>query len=59
MTNLPVCSARDTKQLKKAEDKVQEVAANLRAGEFDANPGFVCRYCEYRPLCPAHETTSG
>jgi len=59
MTNLPVCSARDAKQLKKAEDKVQEVAANIRAGEFDANPGFVCRYCEYRPLCPAHETTSG
>jgi len=59
MTNLPVCSARDAKQLKKAEDKVQEVAANIRAGEFGANPGFMCRYCEYRPLCPAHETTSG
>jgi len=58
MTNLPVCSARDAKQLKKAEDKVQEVAANIRAGEFEANPGFVCRYCEYRPLCPAHENKS-
>ncbi|MBI1737992.1 MAG: PD-(D/E)XK nuclease family protein, partial [Acidobacteria bacterium] len=59
MTNLPVCSARDAKQLKKAEDKVQEVAANIRAGEFGANPGFVCRYCEYRAVCPAHENRSG
>lgn len=55
MTNLPVCATRDAKQLKKAEDKVQEVAANIRAGEFGANPGFVCRSCEYRAVCPAHE----
>ncbi len=55
MTNLASCSTRDAKQLKKAEDKVQEAAASIRAGEFCANPGFVCRYCEYQPVCPAHE----
>ncbi|MBI3664148.1 MAG: UvrD-helicase domain-containing protein [Acidobacteria bacterium] len=55
MTNLPVCSTRDDKQLKKAEEKVQEVAGSIRAGEFGASPGFVCRTCEYRPVCPAHE----
>ncbi len=59
MTNLPVCSTRDEKQLKKAEDKVREVAASIRAGQFEANPGFVCRNCEYRPVCPAHENKSG
>ncbi|MCL4524789.1 MAG: PD-(D/E)XK nuclease family protein, partial [Acidobacteria bacterium] len=59
MTNVPVCATRDAKQLKKAEDKVKEVAANIRAGEFEANPGFACRHCEYRPVCPAHENKSG
>ena len=59
MTNMAVSAARDEKQLKKAEDKVQEVAASIRAGEFDANPGYACRTCEYRPVCPAHENRSG
>jgi DNA helicase-2/ATP-dependent DNA helicase PcrA len=54
-TNEPVTVSRDEKQLKEALSKVQEVAGQIRAGEFPAAPGFYCRTCEYQPLCPAYE----
>jgi DNA helicase-2/ATP-dependent DNA helicase PcrA len=48
-------TARDTKQLDEALRMVQETAADIRAGEFSAKPGFICRNCAYKPICPAHE----
>jgi DNA helicase II / ATP-dependent DNA helicase PcrA len=46
---------RDPKQLAEAQAIVQEAAAEIRAGEFTAKPGFHCRGCSYKPICPAHE----
>jgi DNA helicase II / ATP-dependent DNA helicase PcrA len=54
-TNEAVATTRDTKNLSKAKDIVAEVADEIRAGEFPARPGFNCRYCDYEPICPAHE----
>jgi CRISPR/Cas system-associated exonuclease Cas4 (RecB family) len=48
-------TTRDTKQLEEAQKSVQETAADIRAGEFEATPGFQCRACTYKPICPAHE----
>ena len=48
-------TTRDAKQLAEAQAIVQEVAAEIRAGEFTAKPGFHCRGCSYKPICPAHE----
>jgi len=48
-------TTRDSKQLDEAQKIVQEAAADIRAGEFPAKPGFVCRNCAYKPICPAHE----
>jgi DNA helicase-2/ATP-dependent DNA helicase PcrA len=48
-------TTRSAKQLQEAQKIVQEVAAEIRAGEFVAKPGFQCRSCAYRPICPAHE----
>src|SRR6202521_1259597 len=48
-------TTRDAKQLDEAQKAVKEAAADIRAGEFPAKPGFVCRNCAYRPICPAHE----
>jgi DNA helicase II / ATP-dependent DNA helicase PcrA len=48
-------TTRDAKQLDEAQKMVQETAADIRAGEFAANPGFQCRSCAYRSICPAHE----
>ncbi|MGB9464470.1 MAG: UvrD-helicase domain-containing protein [Candidatus Acidiferrum sp.] len=48
-------TARDAKQLDEAQKIVLEAAADIRAGQFPPNPGFVCRSCAYKPICPAHE----
>jgi len=48
-------TTRSAKQLTEAQKVVQEVAAEIRAGEFRAKPGFQCRSCAYRPICPEHE----
>ncbi len=32
-----------------------QVAENIAAGKFDPKPGFYCRFCAYRNLCPATE----
>ncbi|HKO05580.1 MAG TPA: ATP-dependent DNA helicase, partial [Candidatus Acidoferrales bacterium] len=50
---------RDAKDLAEAESIVQEVAAGIRAGQFPARPGFNCRFCDYRLICPAHERGAG
>ncbi len=54
-TNEAIVTSRDDKELKNARAIIQELAADIRAGEFGAKPGFVCRTCEYRRICPAHE----
>lgn len=48
-------TTRDAKQLDEAQKIVQEAAADIRAGEYPPKPGFVCRSCAYKPICPAHE----
>lgn len=54
-SNEPVSTERDAKSLEKTKQKIAEVADQIRAGEFPARPGFLCGYCDYRPLCPSHE----
>ena len=58
-TNQIQVTSRDSKQLDDAEKIVQEAAADIRAAQFPPNPGFVCRSCAYKPICPAHEESWG
>ena len=55
LNNSVQVTTRDAKQIAAAEAIVQETAADIRAKEFTAKPGFACRSCAYRPICPAHE----
>jgi DNA helicase-2/ATP-dependent DNA helicase PcrA len=48
-------TTRDAKQLDEALRVVQETAADIRAAEFPPKPGFICRSCAFKPICPAHE----
>jgi DNA helicase-2/ATP-dependent DNA helicase PcrA len=42
------------RQLQRARDKVGKVAAGIRAGDFEASPGYpACDWCPYRRICPA------
>jgi DNA helicase-2/ATP-dependent DNA helicase PcrA len=53
--NQAVSTARTEEDLKAVVREVREVAAQIRGGDFSPRPGFVCRWCDYRPVCPAHE----
>jgi len=48
-------TTREAKQLADTQKILQEVAADIRAGEFSPKPGYVCRGCAYKPICPAYE----
>jgi DNA helicase-2/ATP-dependent DNA helicase PcrA len=48
-------TTRDAKQLDEAQKVIQEAAADIRAEQFPPKPGYLCRSCAYRPICPAHE----
>jgi DNA helicase-2/ATP-dependent DNA helicase PcrA len=53
--NRPVSTTRDEKKLTKVRAEIQEAAANIRAGNFPANPGYACKSCDYESICPARE----
>ena len=55
LNNSAQLTTRDAKQLAAAETVVQETAADIRAKDFDAKPGYACRSCAYKLICPAHE----
>jgi len=53
--NSAVATVRDHLQLEGARAKVEDVANQIAVGNFDPTPGYHCRYCSYRNLCPATE----
>lgn len=56
--NSRVETTRGDKMFKKVFEKISETAADIRAGNFEANFNlFYCKSCEFRPICPAHEQT--
>jgi RecB family exonuclease len=57
-SNECVCASREESQLQEVRVTIQEVAADIRAREFPARPGFVCKHCEFRFLCPTQESRS-
>jgi len=55
LENVSVVSRRTGLQLEAARLKVDEVAQNIAAGKFEANPGFWCSFCPYRNHTPTTE----
>ena len=54
-SNERVETTRDAKALTATKERIAEVADLIRAGEFPAKKGYGCGFCDYKPLCPAHE----
>jgi DNA helicase-2/ATP-dependent DNA helicase PcrA len=53
--NQPVHTVRTEQDLKAVKAEILTVAERIRQSHFPAAPGFVCKFCDYRPICPAHE----
>ncbi|HET7840269.1 MAG TPA: PD-(D/E)XK nuclease family protein, partial [Terriglobia bacterium] len=54
-SNQPVSSVRTSADLEEVRSTVREVAEEIRKMNFPATPGFVCRFCDFVAICPAHE----
>jgi DNA helicase II / ATP-dependent DNA helicase PcrA len=53
--NLPVITARSDAELVAARNRVEDAAAGIAEGRFEATPGIHCSFCAYRSLCPEKE----
>ncbi|MBI4467504.1 MAG: PD-(D/E)XK nuclease family protein, partial [Acidobacteria bacterium] len=53
--NQPISFEPTEKTASRALEAVRDVAARIRGREFPARPGYHCRYCDYRRICPEHE----
>jgi ATP-dependent exoDNAse (exonuclease V) beta subunit len=53
--NSEVVTRRTDLELEAVKSRVKEVSENVAAGNFKPKPGFYCRFCAYRNLCPATE----
>ncbi len=53
--NEPVSSVRTENDLEETRRQILEVAGKIRRWIFPPTPGFVCKYCDFVPVCPAHE----
>ena len=55
--NTPVITTRTDAELEEAKLRVLKAADGIAQGKFAAKPGYQCRLCPYRNLCPATEKT--
>jgi DNA helicase-2/ATP-dependent DNA helicase PcrA len=53
--NEPVSTVRTGKDLERVVQDIGAVAAEIRQLRLAPNPGFACKFCDYVPICPAHE----
>jgi CRISPR/Cas system-associated exonuclease Cas4 (RecB family) len=53
--NEAVSTVRTDKDLERAVVEIDDVAVRIRRRLFDPSPGFVCKQCEFVPVCAAHE----
>jgi DNA helicase-2/ATP-dependent DNA helicase PcrA len=53
--NQPVSTVRMAKDLDRAVSVIHEVADQIRRSLFQPAPGYICQWCDYVPVCPAHE----
>ena len=53
-----VRTQRSEQEYRELEQTIRETARQILAGSFPAQPGYHCRYCAFRPICPAHEEGS-
>jgi RecB family exonuclease len=53
--NQTVSTVRTAKDGEAALEIIRDVAAQIRSSIFEPAPGFVCKWCDFVPICPAHE----
>jgi len=47
-----ISTTRAQEQLDEKKKEVHEVVENMKSGNFKADPGMQCRWCDYSEICP-------
>ncbi len=50
-----VSTVRTPKDLERTVEKIRDVAGEIRSQRFQPTPGYACKWCDFVPVCPAHE----
>jgi len=53
--NQSVSTTRTQQDLEKVQELIREVAGKIGEHKFSPTPGFVCKRCDFFPICPVHE----
>ena len=54
-TQEALLTSRSAEDFRRLERTLQQTRRNILAGGFSPQPGYHCRYCAFRVLCPAQE----
>ncbi|MBI4441832.1 MAG: ATP-dependent helicase [Acidobacteria bacterium] len=57
-TQEAILTKRSPEDFQQLEVEIGEASQGILAGAFVARPGYHCRYCDFRPLCPSWEDQS-
>lgn len=51
--NEKISTERTDEQLDKIVDEVSGIIEELKGSDFNPTPGYLCRFCDFRLICPA------
>lgn len=51
--NEKVSTSRSNGQIEELIENVDELVQEMKASGFEPTPGFLCKFCEFRLICPA------
>jgi ATP-dependent DNA helicase UvrD/PcrA len=57
-TQEAVITKRSEKDFRGLEKTIREIVAQILSGSYPAQPGYHCRICAFRAICPAQEERS-
>ena len=49
--NKKVVTTRSSEDLEEKRKELEETVEKIRESKFEANPGFLCKWCDYKHLC--------
>ncbi len=50
--NVKVSTSRSDAQLEACRDEILELVEEMKKSDFQPTPGFVCKFCDFRLICP-------
>lgn len=45
-------TSRNEKQMEKCREEVLELVEKMKAADFAPTPGFACKFCDFKLICP-------